>query len=308
MTNLEWLLAGDQIIERLTRKYILDENTPCLHQGYIERYLQQYNPETKKWGNGFYGPKWISTNYTLLELLYMEIEPEHPIYQESLKNYLDYYFTRYVERHGITVMDLCVSGMFIGLLSYGKFQDKRLDVLIDYVLAYRMPDGAWNCVWNLPNKPKISSVHTTINVLEGLQVYVENGYRYRVNEVALAIENAIETLLSRQLIYKKGTCIPIHPNMASHHYPPRWKYDYLRILEFLARKKHPYHSDMQPALDVLSAHMKNGRLTRGTTISGRIHFPLETEKYGRFNTLRAYIVMKQYAPKQLTEALSTTIT
>lgn len=303
MTNLEWLLAGDQVIERLTRKYLLDENTAYHLQGYIGQYLQRYDTETKKWGNGFYGPKWISTNYTLLELQYMEIEPNNPIYQESLKNYLEYFFRKYVDRHGITVMDLCVSGMFIGLLSYGKIQDERLEALIDYVLGYRMPDGAWNCAWNLPLKPKISSVHTTINVLEGLQAYMENEYRYRVNEVGIAIENAIRTLLSRKLICKKGTSTPIHPHITGHHYPPRWKYDYLRILEFLARKKHPYYPEMQPALDVLTDHMKNDRLTRGTTIAGRIHFPLETEKYGRFNTLRAYIVLKQYAPDQLKDVL-----
>lgn len=307
MTNLEWLLAGDQVIERLTKKYLLDENTACHRQGYIGEYLQRYDPGTKKWGNGFYGPKWISTNYTLLELHYMEIEPDNPVYQESLKNYLEYFFTKHVDPLGITVMDLCMSGMFIGLLSYGNIHDTRLDVMIDYVLGQRMPDGAWNCEWNLPYKPKISSVHTTINVLEGLQAYVENGYRYRVDEVGLAIENAIGTLLGRQLICKKGTGTPIHPSIVGHHYPPRWKYDYLRILEFLARKKHPYHPDMQPALDVLTHHMKNGRLTKGTTIPGRLHFPLETGKYGRFNTLRAYIVLRQYAPEQLKEVLYTTV-
>ena len=106
MTNLEWLLAGDVVITRLTRKYLLDEKTTSHCQGYIGQYLQRYDPQTKKWGNGFYGPKWISTNYTLLELHYMEIEPDNQIYQESLKNYLQYFFTKYIDRHGITTMDL----------------------------------------------------------------------------------------------------------------------------------------------------------------------------------------------------------
>lgn len=258
--------------------------------------MNLYDATTKLWGNGHYGPKWISTNYTLLELKYLEIDPNNLIYQESLINYLDYYFTKYINKSGILSMDLCLSGMFINLLSYGKINDNRLNLILDYVLDKTMPDGAWNCMWNHDSKPKISSVHTTINVLEGLQEYINQGYIYRIEEVKESVETAINTLLERNLIYKKGTQNLIHQSMAKHHYPPRWKYDYLRILEFLAKKSYPYGPEIKPAMEILLNSMKNGRLTKGTTIPGKIHFQLETEIYGRFNTLRAYIVLKRYSP------------
>lgn len=307
MRNLQWLLQGDPVVFRLTRKYLLDETVPYLDEGFIGQYLTQYDKATMKWGNGFYGPKWISTNYTLLDLKYMEIDPKNPAYQDSILNYLDHFFKGFVDKFGIDEMDLCMTGMFINLLSYGKIVDKRMEALIDYALKRTMPDGAWNCMWKHTSHPKISSVHTTMNVLEGLAEYVRNGYRYRIDEVKATIERAVQTLLSRQLIFKKGTKEPIIPHFAQHHFPFRWKYDYLRVLEFLARIGYPYHKDMQPALDILNGHLRNGRLTKGTKISGLIHFPLEHERYGRFNTLRAYIVLKQYDPARLRDILNQTI-
>lgn len=294
MNHLEWLLKGDEVLNWLTRKYLLNEILGYNNKGYIADYLKLYNHKTKLWGNGFYGPKWISTNYTLLELKYMEIDPSHPIYQESLRHYLDYYLDHYLGDSSIKKMDLCISGMFIELLSYGKIQDHRLFILIDYVLDHTMPDGAWNCLWNHKSKPRISSVHTTINALEGLDECLKNDYSYRKNEVSVRIEKAIEVLMSRHLLFVKGTKEPIHPSFVDHHYPPRWKYDHLRILEYLARRKHLYQIERQAALDLLYSKLKNGRLSKGSRISGKIHFPIEDETYGRFNTLRAYIVLKEY--------------
>lgn len=304
MTNLEWLLQGDPVIRRLTRKYLLDESVDYLSAGFIEQYLQRFDSESKTWGNGYYGPKWISTNYTLLDLQYMEINPKHPVYQESLLNYLNFYFIRNINKQGMIAMDQCITGMFIKLLSYGSFQDHRLESMIDYLLDYSMSDGGWNCLWNHSSNPQISSVHTTINVLEGLYEYVASGYTYRIDDVSIAIQRAVRTLLSRQLVFVQGTHIPIHPSFLEHHFPPRWKYDYLRILEFLARIKYPYHPNMQPSLDVLMRHLKKGKLTKGTTISGRTHFTLENEKFGRFNTFRAYMILKQYHPDQFFELIN----
>ena len=53
MTNLEWLLQGDPVVIRLTRKYLLDEPVTDLSEGFIDQYLQRYDKETKTWGNGY---------------------------------------------------------------------------------------------------------------------------------------------------------------------------------------------------------------------------------------------------------------
>ena len=94
----------------------------------------------------------------------------------------------------------------------------------------------------------------------------------------------------------KHTLIPLHPSMAEHHYPPRWKYDYLRMLEFLAKERVPECEAISPALTLLESKMQRGKLTKGSMIPGKVHFPLEAGTYGRFNTLRAFIVWKFYRP------------
>jgi hypothetical protein len=297
MTNLEWLLKGDSVIIHLVNKYLKEKNSSSNNNGLIDKYLQLINPDTLTWGNGYYGPKWISTHYTLLDLKYMEVLPDTKLYLDSLMNYINRAWLTNSYDENIDKMDLCIAGMFINLLSYGKIQSKHIYQIIDYVLARRMKDNGWNCQWNRPSNPHISSVHTTINVLEGLAEYIKQGYTYKVAEVKDAINKGIECLLSRQLYYKKGTNEPIHFSMVQHHFPPRWKYDYLRALEFLAREKYPYSGQMKPGLDLLKYNIKKGRLTKGTAISGLTHFPVENEKYGRFNTLRAYIILKQYAPE-----------
>lgn len=304
MTNLEWLLKGDPVICHLVRKYLMDEPSVSDNQGFIQRYLACYDPKTKLWGNGYYGPKWISTHYTLLDLVTMEIVPDTLEYQESLSHYLDHYWEVDIDVVGIKRLDLCIAGMFIRFLAYGRIQDKRLKQLIDFVLETRMPDGGWNCAWFRHPYPKISSVHTTINVLEGLSEYLQQGYSEKSIEVELAIEHGIQVLLDRQLIYQKHTTIPIHPHMAEHHFPTRWKYDYLRILEFLAKERYPECDDIQPALTLLESKLLKGKLTKGTTIPGKTHFPLETESFGRFNTCRAYVVLKFYRPALFQQSLT----
>lgn len=64
MNNLEWLLQGEPVIVHLVKKYILEESSFTYNQGFIQQYLERYNAKTLTWGDGFYGPKWISTHYT----------------------------------------------------------------------------------------------------------------------------------------------------------------------------------------------------------------------------------------------------
>ena len=67
-TLLECLLAGDPALARLTRKYLLDTQTPYVTQGWIGAFLERFDPQTGRWGRGIYGPKWISTLYTMRDL------------------------------------------------------------------------------------------------------------------------------------------------------------------------------------------------------------------------------------------------
>jgi hypothetical protein len=41
--------------------------------------------------------------------------------------------------------ETCVTGMVLCILAYFKFDDERLDMIADHLLAQQMPDGGWNC-------------------------------------------------------------------------------------------------------------------------------------------------------------------
>lgn len=295
MKNIEWLLHGNPVIQRLTKKYLLEQDVSTIQDGFIKDYLSLYNSENHQWGNGYYSPKWISSHYTLMELTYMEMDGLHPIYQEALQALINHLWSSY-QNPPKQYLDMCIAGMIVQMACHAEYDIHNLRELIDYILEHKMVDGGWNCMKLRSGNPKISSVHTTLTVLEAFDMYESSGYKYRIEDIRKGIQSGIECLLERRLIYKKGTKVPINQHMVRHHYPARWKYDYLRVLEFLAKRHYPLCDEMMPAMVLLKSKLKHGRLTKGTQIAGQTHFRLETESYGYFNTLRAYKVLKEYEP------------
>lgn len=294
MNVLDVLLSSDPVIERLTKKHLLKQNQPYCHSGYIERYLNLYDADKHLFGGGIYSPKWISTHYTMLELKYMEIDPNHPIYQDALNTILDHEWKSDTMYSRFFHIDMCVAGMLLSLVTYGKKEDMRIFEIIDYILSHIMPDGGWNCAWDRKPTPKIASVHTTLSILEGLRDYEMNGYTYRIKDVKIAILHGIEVLLKRNLYQAHGTKEPIHPQMIKASYPPRWKYDILRALEFLVSVNYPDSLRMSDAINTLISQLKGPFMPKGSQIPGLIHFTLEEGKIGMFNTLRALKVLKFY--------------
>ncbi|MBU1143589.1 MAG: hypothetical protein KKH92_08105 [Firmicutes bacterium] len=297
MHIFDYLQSGDPVTTHLTKKYLLDQESSHHDSGFIKKYLDLFDSKTNRWGNGVYGPKWISTHYTTQELNYMEISPNHPIYQKGLKTLIDYEWVNKGMYNKTRRQDMCIVGMLVSFITYGNMQDPKLEEMIDYILSHQFLDGGWNCTWDSGKNPKISSVHTTLSVLEGLSSYDKNGYSYQLSEVKNAIPKGISCLLDRDLFKDKKTGKPIHPKMVESHYPPRWKYDILRVLDYLATIQYPYDPRMEDAIQMIISKMKNGYMPKGSRISGLIHFPLETDTYARFNTIRALKVLKLYKPQ-----------
>ena len=306
MNVREWLLEGNPAIANLVRRRLLNEDIPLQNVGFIEKHLEGFDAKTNRFGGGVYGPKWVSTHYTMVDLTALEVAPNTPEYQAALKTLMTHEWPGRMPL-GVYHIDLCIPGMVLEMLTYAGIRQPIIEEMIDYILDFQLPDGGWNCRLEGGVEPAVSSVHTTINVLEGLVGYAERGYQHRLHDVNTAIDQGIETLLRRELIYKKNTKEPIHPFMTRAHYPPRWKHDYVRGLCLLTRRKHPYDVRIEDALKRLMAQMRKGRMLKGETISGRIAFPLETERFGRINTLRALEVLKHYDPHAYHQALTTSV-
>lgn len=295
MNVIEWLLEGDLNLQYLTAKYLLDQPLDHGTGGYIDRYLDLYDEEFQGWGGGIYSPKWISSTYTLLELKYLEIQPDHPFYQAATRKTLDGLWPDKGWTNRSRYQDLCVAAMVLSLVCYGRIRDERTEEIIDFILAHQMGDGGWNCAWDSSiHSSTVGSVHTTMSVLEALADYETFGYTCRLPDAQLKRVQGEEYLLSRRLVRSLRTGEIIHPDLVTFHYPCRWKYDCFRALEYFARSGHPYDERMQEALRLVHAALQKGYVNRGKRYSGLIHFPLESGRQGRFNTFRALLILKQY--------------
>lgn len=299
MNILDYLLHSDPAVQRQTQLHLLGEQPPYSAEGWIGEFLSHYDAETHTWGNGIYGPKWVSTFYTMRDLQSLEIDPQHPIYQQGLETLLQHMWNpeEFVED------DVCVVAMFVSLLTYGKYPVPVIDEMIQYLLKWQMPDGGWNCsaVYGSSNK---SSVHTTLSVLEAFADYEREGYRNLLPEIKEQIPSGQAYLLRRNLMYRESTNEIILPYIIDFHFPTRWKYDVLRALAYFVSIKYPYEPALEDGLKLLKKKFRNGYLTKGPTHSGRLHFKMETNRIGAMNTLRGLMVLKQYDRKFYDEIIA----
>jgi hypothetical protein len=296
MDTISWLLKGDPSIKRMVYKDLLEEELAYQEEGYIQNYLSYFDPKTSFFGYGLYGPKWTSSFYTCLELVQIRIDPNKKEFQQALKRLYQGVWTSNELFKNKASRDVCIIGMLLKMLAYGRFDEKDLTGLVDFILDTQLEDGGWNCRYNKYPKPKTSSLHTSISVLEGIQMYVDMRYKYKVKELLAIRENAHSFILQKNLFRSRRTKEIIHKEMVKLHYPHRWKYDAFRALDYFAHIPLPLDDRMQEAIDSLKDQLKKGYIHRGRQYNGKSFFALEKGSKGRFTTLQALRILKTYDP------------
>lgn len=303
--TLQWLLSGDVSVQYQTRRDLLKEpetEIEILHkriesEGWGKALLESRDPGTRMWGNGMYSPKWISTHYTLLDLHYIGLHPQNKQYRESSRILLDGEWMEGGYRKKGVYQDVCIVGMLLTICCTAVADSEKISQMIDYLMDRQYPDGGWNCLWQRGHTH--SSLHTTLNVLEGLLNYTASSYNYRVEEIKGAVLRAHEFILQHRLYKSHRTGEIIDPRMLvlSH---PRWRYDILRCLDYFQSACQAYDERMEDALDALAGKMNHGgRWKEQAKIPGAVHFHMEQAgRPGRWNTLRALRVLKTYRPKE----------
>ncbi len=302
---LNWLLEGDpairyQVLRDLsdTEESVLKKEQDTIEQeGWGAKFLARAK-ENGGWGSAYYQPKWISTHYTLLDLKNMNINPNIPIIQKSI----DHIFTLPIGidggiNPGITVnySDVCINGMILNFASYFKRAEGEISHIVDYLITTQMDDGGWNCEY-CRKGARHSSLHTTINTLEGLIEYLKNGYSYRKNEIPGIMAKAHEFILAHRLFKSDKTGKVINKRMTMLSYPSRWKYDILRGMDYFQDAGVKYDSRMQDAIDIIiSKKRKDGKWPVQAKHTGEVHFDMEkTGGPSRWNTLRVLRCLKHY--------------
>lgn len=299
--TLSWLLEGDPAIRWQTQRDLLHES-PEIWSAERERVtdsgwgaqLLSCRDEDGRWGGGIYAPKWTSTTYTLLLLKDMGLPGEHPAGREGAKIALDgelgsFWNSKFQSR--LEREDLCITGMMLSLGSYFGLHDERLEALVAWLLTSVMADGAWNC--RHQRGATHSSFHTTFNVLDGLQDYLEFGPGHRVEAIVTARDAALEFMLQHGMFRSDKTGEIIKDKFLKLSYPPRWHYDVLRGLDFFRRIEAPRDTRLAESIEVLAAKCDgSGRWRLENRYEGQVFFQLESlGKPSRWNTLRVLRVL-----------------
>jgi hypothetical protein len=163
--------------------------------------------------------------------------------------------------------------------------------IVEHLLGQQMADGGWNC--ERPKGATHSSFHTTISVLEGLHEY-GLAYPAQVDVMRDSVLRAHEFLLLHRLYRSHRTGEVADPAMARITFPPRWRYDFLRGLDYFRWAGAAPDERMSDAIALLrSKQTPDGRWKLGANWPGRVFF--EMEKVGeasRWNTLRALRVLR----------------
>ncbi|MHA1521957.1 MAG: hypothetical protein ACTSRK_17410 [Promethearchaeota archaeon] len=298
--TIEWLMEGDPSIRWQTQKDLLltPEKKYSLEQRKIPeegwgKSLLALQDSAGTWAKGLYSPKWTSTTYTLLLLIRLGLPRDNPQARKAVKILLEKGF---YSDGGINLFksldysEMCVTGMIFKALCYFRIEDARIHKIYGFIRQEQMDDGGWNC--EKPNGATHSSFHTTISVLEGIWEY-EQWYPKKETEVHTLVDKAHEFLLLHNLFKSHRTGQIFDKKMARIYFPPRWRYDFLRILDYFQARDCPRDPRMQDAIDLLlEKRKKNGWWNQGGNWGGRTFFDLETVSGpGRMNTLRALRVL-----------------
>jgi len=296
-----WLLDGDPAIRWQTQRDLLGKGPGAYQaarqrvttEGWGARLLALQDP-TGAWGGGLYTPKWISTTYTMLLLRHLGLPPDNAQARTACNALIDRGFYR---DGGINFFkslkhsETCVTGMILSLLSCFRYRDERTHRIVDHLLGQQMPDGGWNC--ERPNGATHGSFHTTLSVLEGLHEY-RRAYPRRAAVIKEAVLRAHEFLLLHRLYRSHRTGQVADPAMTRIHFPPRWRYDFLRALDYFQWVHAPRDARLTDAIELLkSKRLPDGRWRLGQNWAGRVFFEMETVgQPSRWNTLRALRVLK----------------
>ena len=234
---------------------------------------------------------WTATTYSLLQLRDFGVDPASDQMRRTVALVRDNcrweeggqpYFSGEVEP--------CINGMTVGL---GAYFGQDVDGVVARLVSEQLDDGGWNC-W-AEHGAVVSSLATTINVLEGLLAH-EQATGGSAESIA-ARRRGEEYLLERRLFRRKSTGEVIDPAWLEFTFPTRWHYDVLRALDYFRSAGGPPDPRLAEAIELLrSKQQPNGVWPLENTHPGQIHFELEDGdgQPSRWNTLRALRVLQWY--------------
>jgi hypothetical protein len=285
---LEWLLDADPAIRwRVLRDFtetpahlIDQERGRVASHGWGARLLAAQDPDGH-WGGGVYSPKWISTTYTLLHLMWLGLPAGHPAALRGCDRLWEW-------QSRWRAPETCIVAIVVRLTCAHGHDAPMLDGLVSYLLDQQLSDGGWNCATRT-DKGKHSSFHTSIQAMEALDAYTTAGGAI---DTTSPLRRGREFFLRHHLYRSHRTgAVAIR---GSTKFPafPEWHFDVLRGLEHFATTEHPRDERLADAVTVIEkARGRDGRWHTYAAYPGRQFFQLEPPGPSRWNTRRALRVL-----------------
>lgn len=185
--------------------------------------------------------------------------------------------------------ETCITGMVLSIMSFFEIQSPIAEGYTDYLIKQQMKDGGWNC--ESYRGAVHSSFHTTLSVLEGLWEYEKmSGRNKRINAIR---KNGEEFLLKHRIYKSHRTGEIVDKKMTMLSFPPRWRYDIMRAMEYFADSNALQDDRMKDAVDIIISKEKNGKWPVQQKHPGRVFFDLEpVGGESAVNTMRALRILK----------------
>jgi hypothetical protein len=301
---IDWLLDADpsirwQVMRDLSHEpaeVVAAERARVATEGWGARLLARQAPDGL-WGGTAWSHDWTDTFHALELLRRLGLDPESEQARRAVGLVREHvtwgdgapFVAPWAENPFVDgEVEPCING---NVVATGAYFGVDMAPLVERLLGEQLPDGGWNC--EVENGATVSSLGTTINVLEGLLEYERaTGGAGGVGE---ARRRGEEYLLERRLFRRKSTGAVIDPGWLRFSFPHWYHYDVLRALEYLRNAGHdPDDERVAEAIAVVEANRDpDGRWPLQNVHEGTVHFPMEDGEGtpSRWNTLRALRVL-----------------
>jgi len=242
----DWLLSSDVSVRWQVMRDLLDAPLPAWRaerakvasEGWGARLLS-YEDDDGQWAGGAFlpsgfgsgdwkeqGQPWTATTFSLTQLREFGLEPASPAARRAVdlvgaNSRWDEGGQPFWEGEA----EECINGRVV---ADGAYFGVDVSAVVARLVSQRLGDGGWNC--ERANGSVRSSFATTVNVLEGLLEYERaTGGTPGSREARRSGE---EYLLERRLARRLRDGQVADKQFLALTYPPRWRYDILRALDY----------------------------------------------------------------------------
>jgi hypothetical protein len=308
---IDWLLASDPAIRWQVLRDLLDapeatweaERAKVETEGWGAELLSHQDADGQWAGGAFMpadysedkwrelGQAWTATCFSLQQLYDFGLDPA----SERARRTVDLigrnsHWDHDGQPYWAGEVEECINGRTV---IAGAYFGVDVSPIVARLLGERQADGGWNC--ERCNGSHRSSYHSTINVLEGLLAYEQAVGATAETRAARAAGE--EYLLERGLFRRLSTGAPADERYLKFLHPNRWRYDFLRGLDYFRAASLATGAVPDPRLGEAIDHLRSRQLQDGTwpldwQLKGPVWFEMEAVgESSRWITLRALRVL-----------------